>query len=147
MTMPTLAEICDAVAATLSTAAGLNRSQSYDELTETPVDLPLLQVYWDEEDPDLQSYGSIRVERIVINADLYARSRSQINEDMAKTTTMAEAILTVLRAQKPTTANTLFGVSYFVKFNWSAKRAKFNEGQGKPEYMGTRFVLTFWVKG
>jgi hypothetical protein len=147
MTMPTLAEICDAVATTLSSATGLTRAQSYDEITETIPETPLLQVYPEEGEPDLQSYGSYRVERVVVHADLYPRPRSNIADDMAKVTTMTEALLVLLRAQKPTTGNTLFDVSFIVKFGWSWRRVIFEREKGELKHIGTRFVFTFWVRG
>lgn len=146
MTMPTLGTICDAVTVALSTAAGLKRALSYDDLKEGIPETPLLEVYQEEGEPDLQTYKSFRVERMVIYADLYSQPRGAgFGQENAKNAEMIDAILTLLRQQAPQGAGTVFGSVDVVKFTWSWKRAIFEPSQTK--YVGARFTLTFWVKG
>ena len=144
MTIPTLAQVIDAIESNLSSATGLVRSESYDELTEGIPETPLLQVYPESGEPDLQTYKR-RIEKIVIHADLYARQRSQIGEDMAKAVTMAEAIFARLRAQDPNTNNQLFGLDGIRKFTWTWARAVFEYGDPATRYAGIRFVITIWI--
>ncbi len=144
MTIPTLGQIVSAIEGTLSSATGLIRSEDYDELTESIPETPLLQVYPESGEPDLQTYKR-RIEKIIIHADLYARQRSQIGEDMAKVVTMAEAIFTKLRAQDPITGNQLFGLDGIRKFTWTWTRAVFEYGDPATRYAGVRFIVTIWV--
>ena len=141
----TIAQICDAVAATLATA--VDYAYSYDELTEGINDQGVLEVYWEafNADPagrtDRTSFqGATRQTDITIHADYYARQRSHIAEDMAKLTAGIDAIWDVLEAQdtKP-----YFGLEGIRAFAWSATRVTFQRADPSTPYAGARFVLTF----
>lgn len=144
----TLAQLCDAVAATLGAAVGINSEQSFDELTSGMNTLPALQVYPDactgtaRGETDRQTFGKGRYERrYTIFADLYARQRSQLAEDMAKLVLLIDAVETVLDAQK----SDIFGLSTGsnVAFSWSWQRATFD--YAGPLYAGARFTLIFTI--
>jgi hypothetical protein len=145
MTMPTLATICDAIAEALSSATGLKRTFSYDEIKEGIPETPLLEVYPESGEPDGQSYGKYYAEQIVIHADLYARPRSNMGEDLSVMVTKTDAILTLLRQAAPQAAGTVFGVASITGFSWSWKRQIFEVSQNK--YLGARFIFTLQVKG
>jgi hypothetical protein len=146
----TIAQICDAIESTLSTASGINTTQSYDELGEglNAADLPLIQVYWEDlsMDPtgatDRTTFGAgVRQKQITVHADVYAAQRSFLWEDMQKTVDAMDNVLAVLEVQ-----NT---VPYFGEDgirSWqlvSALRGTFPYSQA--QYMGARFILTVWV--
>ena len=85
-----LSAICDGIKDTLVDGVNIARGQSYNELTESMNDWPTLQVYPDQNAVDAQQgtdratfQGGIRVKDYVIFADLYARQRSDIAEDMS----------------------------------------------------------------
>jgi len=101
----TVGEICDAIAATLSTTVGLTRTQSYNQLTEGMNTWPTLQVYPESWETSMDSatdrisfvdaatgIPGHRYTEIIFFLDLYARQRSQLNEDWGKAVDMADAL-------------------------------------------------------
>ncbi len=144
MTLPTLGQVVSAIESALGSATGLTRSENYNELTEGIPETPLLQVYPESGEPDFQTYKR-RIEKVIIHADLYARQRSQIGEDMTKIVDMAEAIFARLRAQDPNTNNQLFGLDGIRKFAWTWTRAVFEYGDPATRYAGVRFIITIWI--
>ena len=142
----TLAQILDAITTTLETATTNPRGESYDELTESIPDLPLLQVYPESanQDPaggtERTSFGAgVRQTSLVVNADYYARQRSDIGEDMAALVNGIDAITDVLEGQdkKP-----YFGLDGIKAFAWSWSRVVFLYGDPEQKYIGARFVIT-----
>jgi len=145
----TLVSINNAIEATLGAAASLERSQSYDELTEGLHDVPLLQVYW-EDLPLIDSDSTPgQTDRMVFAsgedarrqytltyfADLYAASRKEIGEDMGRLLPIVDEFITILEAQ----GCPPFGVEGVRTFQWSAKRVTFE--YNKIKYVGARFTL------
>ena len=148
--MTTYAEMCDAIESTLGAAASLVVSQSYNELTEGIIDVPMLQVYWESatQDPSGGSAqssfrGAIRQTHVVIRVDLYATQRSDMAEDMSKVVTVTEELITILEAQD---SRPYFGLDGIKAFSWLAVRANFTYGDPQTIYAGTRFDITlrFW---
>ena len=138
-----LGELVDAVETTLSTAASLGRSQTYDEITEAVQDWPLLQVYPEENlgtdftgDTDRVTLsGKHSIKEYLIYADLYARQRSHIGEDMGQlveTINELEDILDDL-------SYPLFGRDEVTSFRWSWRRVVFT--YGGVDYVGARFSI------
>lgn len=146
----TLAQICDAIETTLkagTTSTTIQKSQSYNELTEGVEDLPLLQVYPESGRQDAGGRtdrytfrGGERQTEFIIHADYYARERSHIGEDMALLVDGIDAIQNVMEAQdqKP-----YFGLDGLQAFSWSWSRVQIVYGQ--ITYMGARFVITVRV--
>ena len=143
----TLAQICDAVKTTLGAATGIAKSQSYSELTEGIEDLPLLQVYPQAGETDIAGSGDrttfragVRQAEVLIHCDVLCRQRSHIDEDMAKTVEMVEAVQVVLEAQdvKP-----YFGLAGIKGYHWRWERVIFP--YAGVEYFGARFFLTVRV--
>jgi hypothetical protein len=141
--------LVDNVTSTLGDATGLTYAQSYDELSEGMQDTPTLQVYWEsiEEDPTTTTerttfQAGVRQKDIVIHADLYARRRSQLDEDMGAMLPLVDAIIDVLEAQdtKP-----YFATAEAKAFSWTANRATFTYADPQVSYVGARFVLRFRV--
>ena len=163
----TIGQICDAIESTLSAAAGINRTESYDELTEgiNNADCPLLQVYWESfaMDPsgttDRSSFGGkggveatpIRQKPIVIHVDLYASRRNHLAQNMEATIDATDALLDVFEQQN---VKPYFGLlddagDYAIKA-WSlddARRVVFQYGSGTGQvlYSGARFILTVHI--
>ena len=97
--------LCNAVATTLSTTTGLERTQSYDQLTEGMNTLPCLQVYperWEvsaDSGTDRltfvdQSAGvpGVRQTELTLHLDLYVRQRSQLDEDWGAAVDLASVL-------------------------------------------------------
>ena len=145
ITWTNIGDICDGIEALLSTAIGVRSSTSFDELTEgiPSFDCPRVEVYWDQSvcDPsggtDRTTFNAcVQQSVITIFADLYARQRSQMGEDMKAVVDLVDAIIPVLQAQqKPP----FFGIAGIRAINWSAKRKVFIRAKGK--YVGARFTI------
>lgn len=145
----TMAQLCDAISATLGAAVGMKRVQSYDELTEGihRGDTPLIQVYPEEGscDPsgntDRSSFqGGVRQKRLLLYVDVYARERSQIGEDMKGAIDILDALIDVFEVQDKKPYFDLVGLK---AFSWRWKRMPFE--YAKTRYMGVRFYLTVWI--
>lgn len=148
MSTVTLVTMCNAIEATLGAAPGLERSQSYNELTEGIHDCPLLQVYWEDlpsvdsdsvpGQTDRMTFGGSNVRRqytITFFADLYAASLKDIGEDMGRLLPVVDEFIAILEAQTCPP----FGVEGVKSFQWSAKRVVFQ--YAKIKYVGARFTL------
>lgn len=143
-----LGDIVDSIEDTLSAAASLARSQSYDELSEGMQDYPTLQV-WPGENPGT-SLGSethkktLRfssgighsVKEYVIYADLFARQRSHVAEDMAQ---LVETI-TDLEDILDTQSCPPFGNDNIMDFKWRWEHVTFD--YGGVLFAGARFYIT-----
>ncbi len=147
----TIAQICNAIESTLGAATGISRSQSYDELTEglPPGDLPLLQVYPETGEADVAGAtdrstfrAGVRQTELVIVADLYARQRSHIGEDMAALVDGVDAVIDVLEAQD---TKNYFGLAGVQAVRWRFERVTFVYGDPQLPYVGARFYLTVRV--
>ena len=145
----TIAQITDAVKTTLAADTGLNRAMSYNQLTEGMNDLPALQVYPESvgQDPtgnaDRTTFqAGRRQSSIIIHADLYARQRSHLGEDMAALVNRWDAAITILEAQN---TKPYFGLDGLQAFAWTSQRVVFQYGDGGLPYVGVRFILTFRV--
>ena len=154
----TLNAIVDAVSDTLGTATTLNRSQSYDELTENIPDWPLLQVYWESFSPvstdsgtDRRTFGGLggdedtplRDKEIIVHADYYARPRSHIDEDMKAVVDGADALLDILETVDVTPFFGLDGIKAWSL--QSATRSTFIYNDPQTPYAGVRFVIAIRV--
>ena len=145
----TLGQILNAIEATLATATTVNRSESYDELTEGIHDFPMLQVYPEAgtQDPgggtDRTTFrGGVRQTEFTIHVDYYARQRSHIGEDMSALVDGIDALQNVFEAQD---TKSYFGLAGIRAFKWSWSRAVFTYGDPNVSYMGARFVLTIRI--
>lgn len=141
----TIGEICDGIETTLSAAIGVQSSASFEGITEGIVsfDCPRVEVYWDNStsDPsgstDRTTFNAcVQQMYIVIFADLYARQRSQMSEDMKAMIDLVDAIIPVIQAQQ---RPPFFGVTGIKAFNWSARKALFRRAEGR--YVGARFTI------
>ena len=147
----TLAQICDAIEATLATATTVKRSQSHDELTEGIHDTPMLQVYPEngrqdagEGSTDRFTFGGggnpVRQTELTIHADYYARQRSHIGQDMEALVDGIDAITNVLEGQDQ---KNYFGLAGIQAFSWRWDRVVFI--YAGVNYIGARFMLTVRV--
>jgi len=143
----TITQIVDAIKTTLGAASGVARAQSGTQLTEGIPDTPLLQVYWEAENTSdfsqndrLTFKAGRRAAHITIHADVYARQRSHIGEDIAAVQTLAEAVRDVLEAQD---TEPYFALAGLKAFKWAAQRVTFT--YGAVDYGGIRFTLEVWV--
>jgi len=147
----TVEQICDAIAATLGAAAGINRTQSFDEVTEDypNADLPMLQVYPQGNEVDARSESDrhtfragsrINIMRFV--ADVVCRQRSHIGLDIAKQVEMWEAVETVLYAQ---TTKPYFALAGIKGFHWTTDLVWLQKGDPAIHYAAVRFTVTIEV--
>ena len=141
----TLTEICGGIESVLSAAIGVQSSVSFSELTEgvPAMDCPRVEVFPDAGvcDPsgntDRLTFGACTQMCVVtIFADLYARQRSQLGEDMKATTEMIDAIIDILQTQeKPP----FFGLRGIKAFSWRWKRSTFRRADAR--FVGARFTI------
>jgi hypothetical protein len=145
----TLAQILNAIKATLATAPTLARSMSYNELTETIPDAPLLQVYPESGDQDPSGNtdrttfkAGVRQTELIIHADYYAKQRANLGEDMGLLVDGIDAMTNIFEAQdtKP-----YFGLTGIKAFHWSWTRVLFDYGNQGVNYVGARFVIAVRV--
>jgi hypothetical protein len=139
----------NAVEATLSAAASIKNSQSYNQLTEGMNDLPCLQVYPDGANVDAQYatdrttfQGGCRQTSQTIFVDYYARQRSQLNEDMAQLVTGIDELTDIIESQNHLP---LFGLVGIKNFHWSWQRVVFGYADESVKYMGARFTIVLRV--
>jgi hypothetical protein len=141
--MPTLTEICNAIETTLG--AAVTHSQAFDEITEAMTDAPMLQVYPEEGlmdergGSDRRTFkGGVRVERITIFADYYAKQRGAgIGEEMGVLVPGIDALMDIFKAQDTKPYFGLEGLEAFGAVNW--RRVIFEYGEGK--FIGARFTI------
>lgn len=145
----TLAQICNAIESTLGAATGMEATQSYDELTEGvgSADTPMLQVYPDSGDCDASGStdrttfrGGKRQKHVTIHADLLARQRSHLAEDMEVSIDMIDAIIDIFEQQdtKP-----YFGQDGIKAFSWRWERVEYEYSGAK--LAGARFYIAIWI--
>ena len=146
----TIVQINSAIEGTLATATGLTNSQDYNELTEGMQDIPNLQVYWRSANQDpignttQRSFrGGVKQTDLTFYADLYARQRSHIGEDMAALLPLVDAISAVLEAQKTKPLFFLFVIQALT--SWRADQVVFEYGDPLLKYVGARFTITVRV--
>ena len=146
----TIADLILAIATTLGAAPSLVRTQyagttaAVSRITEGAEDVPLLQVYpeantttdWTGETDRVTLSGKHSIKEYTIHADLLARQRSQIDEDMAQLVASIDEFETILDTQ----TYPLFGRIYVTSYQWSWHRVVFSYGGA--DYIGPRFVLT-----
>jgi len=141
----TLMQVCDGIETILSAALGVQSSTSFDELTEgvPAMDCPRVEVYPDTGvcDPsgttDRFTFNACtQMTVITIFADLYARQRSQLGEDMKATTEMIDSIIDVLQTQE---RPPFFGITGIKAFNWRWKRSTFRRADAR--FVGARFTI------
>lgn len=141
-----LATLIDDINTTIGAASSLQVNQSYDDITEGIPEFPLLQVY-PEENPGTELTDTDRVtlgmsterhsvKEYLIHADLYARPRSFIAEDMKQLVETIDEIEQILDTQD---YPDIFGNDNVISFSWSWRRMIFQTADQK--YMGARFFL------
>jgi len=149
MAVYTIADLILAIATTLGAAPSLTRTQyagvtaAISRLTEGAEDIPLLQVYpeantttdWTGQTDRISLNGKHSIKEYTIHADLLARQRSQMDEDMAQLVTSIDEFEAILDTQ----AYPLFGRIYVTSYQWSWHRVVFR--YANVDYMGARFVL------
>lgn len=143
MTRVTISAINTAIAEALGAAAGVVRVQDAGDLGEGLLDLPAIQVYWQGSitepggETDRRTVGAgVRLTRLTFHADVYARQRSHLGEDMTRTLALAEAVQSVLEAQNQPP---FFGLAGVRALRWNAERVTFD--YGGTAYAGVRFVI------
>ncbi|GEM_PF-1502444 len=157
MSRISIAQITSAIAATLRAhlevdgvrvqdGARLPAPDTRDSLTEAMPDLPAVQVYWQASRHDalttdrLTLGGGVRPTRLTFYADVYARRRGHIAEEMVSVLAQTDAVCAALEAQRHPP---FFGLSGARALAWSAERATFEVGGSA--YAGARFVIEVWV--
>lgn len=139
----TIVEINTAIKDELATATGLTFTQDFDELTPGMPDTPTLQVYWSATETDPTSgtsqssfQGIQRQTRLTFWADLYARQRSHIGEDMGSLLPLIDAIQTRLEEQR----TSRFGLAGIKAIEgWTGRMLVFDYADAI--YVGARFEI------
>lgn len=151
----TIGKVNRAIATALGDAAGIvrvhdasNEDASEGGISEGMPDLPALQVYWENletdavGDTDRRTFsGKVKTTKLTYHADVYAKQRGILAEDMAKVLEVAEAVQIVLEAQSD--ADHLFGEEHIRALHWTAQRVTFDYSGNA--YAGIRFVIEVWV--
>jgi hypothetical protein len=141
----TYAQINDAIEDKLGAALGLARSQTYDELTDGMTDTPTLQVYWqrDNTDPSMTTFRTgVQQVEMTFHADLFARQRSHIGEDMKVLYEVMQEVREMLEAE---TTKPYFDLEGIQAFSWTSERVTFEYGDPSQPYVGVRYMLTVRV--
>lgn len=152
--MPSFQAICTAIHDTLEAVivpAPFNIFYDWDELPEGMNSVPALEIYVEEWETSTESEtdritfaaggsGPRRWANIAIRIDLYARQRSQLDEDWELALSLANSLHDALEAQGPCPN---FGLAGIRHFRWTARRVVFERSQAT--YTGYRFELTVGV--
>jgi hypothetical protein len=159
MATVTVGAICTAIHLDMenlvtASGAGLRRVQNYDELTEGMNTLPTLQVYPENWETDVASDGTERSTfvdgstgvpghrqtELLVRLDLYARRRSQLDEDWGEAIDLADLIDTQLNEQG---SCPFFDQTGIRAFSWTCTRVVFD--YASVLYTGFRFELTIRI--
>ena len=155
--MPSFQQICTAIHDTLEPlllvpAGAFNIFYDYNELPEGMQTLPALEIYvedWETSsgsETDRYTFcqpgdtGPRRWTVIRIHLDLYARHRSQLDEDWELALVLANDLQDALEAQCACPAFALVGIR---NIRWTARRVVFDRAQ--TFYTGYRFELTVGI--
>ncbi len=135
------------------TSGDVNRVQNYNELTEGMNTLPTIQVYpenWETDvggETDRTTYvdavtgvPGVRQTDVLVRVDLYARQRSQLNEDWGEAIDIADAIDNKLNEEA---GCPLFNEAGIRSLHWTATRVVFE--YATVLYTGFRFELTLRI--
>lgn len=153
MTSIKISEIITGVKTTLATVSLTGDTivaQEPDDFTEGIVDSAILQIYpaLGDTDPfgsnDRRSFqAAVRATQVVVHADLYARQRSNIDEDMVAVVNGMDGIIDKLEEQ----TTVLFGLpkEKVKAFKWHWEHVTFVYGDPEVKYAGVRFILTITV--
>lgn len=144
MALYTLDELVDGIETVLSAAASLVRSQTYDEITEGITEYPLLQVYLEENSGTdfttntdrITLTGKHSIKEYTVHADVYARVRANIGQDMGQLTTTINEIEDILDNQ----GCPPFDLDFLTSFRWSWRRVVFR--YNNVDFVGARFMIT-----
>ena len=141
----TVSAVYNGIETTLSVAPSLRSATAYDELTEgiASLDCPRLEVYPEKgvTDPsgttDRTAFkAGIQQSVLTVHADLYARQRSQLGEDMKAIVDMLDELIPLLEAQE---RPPFFGVVGIKAFRWRWNRTLFRRAEA--QYVGARFTI------
>jgi len=143
----TTAQINTAIKTTLEAAAGLTRSQDFNELTEGMADTPTLQVYfesWEAVETTTERStmrGGVEQVSIVFHADVLGAPRGpDLGEEMARLQPVVDQIIDILQAQK---TKPYFGLVGIRAMHWSANRVLID--YNGELFIACRFIITIRV--
>jgi len=141
----TVGEVLNGIATELDATAGVKVVKRYSELSEgvTSIDCPLIEVYprrgtCDPGGNTDRTVFNAGVQQLFlyVHADLFARPRSVLSDDMGELADMIDAIIDVLQSQE---RPPFFGVAGIKAFSWSWEIAIHVRGNSR--YSGARFVI------
>jgi len=147
----TYRDICHQVGGALRRTAGIKQVQVLEEITEGVPETPLLQVYIQDSEVDVQAeterttFGAgVRQTLVTVQVDGYARQRSHVGQDMGAQVAMMDAIDDVLSGEvdKP-----YFGLQGIQAFHWRLERVTFQFGDQTPggAYAGVMGEISIYV--
>ena len=151
--MPSIGEICSAIATEMATIASINRIEDYDELTSGMNTLPTLQILAENWETDIggetdrttfvdASTGvpGVRQCEVQVILALLVRQRSQLNEDWREAVDVASDVQDKLEEQG---GCPIFGLTGIRSFHWRADRVVWD--YAGVLYTGYRFTLDLRV--
>ncbi len=145
-TLITEAQVCDAIAGTFRTLIPTLSVQSYNQLTDGIPELPLLQVYWWKfiEDAATETDRAAPQHTVTISDDtyrllLYAKTRSELSEDMPVVMDMVSNMRGAVYAQQ----STYFGLPAIKSMKWQGQYAVLR--YGGEAYAGAQIILTIRI--
>lgn len=143
----TTAQINTAIKTTLGAAAGLTRSQDYNELTEGMADTPTLQVYfesWEAVEATTERStmrGGVEQVDVIFHADVLGAARGpDLGEEMGRLLPVVDQIIDILQAQK---IKPYFGLAGIKAMHWSANRVLID--YNGELFVACRFIITIRV--
>jgi len=151
--MPSIGEICTAIADEMATITSIKSVQDYDELKEGQQTLPALQVLAESWETDISSetdrttfvdattgIPGLRQCEVTVVLALLVRQRSQLNEDWREAVDVASDVQDKLEEQG---ACPIFGLDGIGSFHWRADRVVWD--YAGVLYTGYRFTLNLRV--
>ncbi len=147
-TLITEAQVCDAIAGTFRTQIPSLSVQSYNQLTDGIPEMPLLQVYWWKfiEDAATETDRAAAQHAVTISddtyrLDLYAKTRSELREDVPAVMEMLSKMREAVYAQQ----TTYFGLTAIKSMKWQGQYAVLRYGDPLTSYAGARITLTIRI--
>lgn len=139
----TFLQIANAVAQTIGTIPSKPRIQPTELITESIQDLPLVQVYCERGTSDTRSQtdrssmnAGVRVAGVTVYVDIYAKTRSNIGQDLKIAFEILNEIYDVLEMQN---TKPFFGLPGIQDFSWTWERTTFEYANAN--FAGIRVII------
>lgn len=148
----TIGQICDAIAAVVATSSGINRVQSYNQITEGMQDHPTAQIYpesaevsWRSDTDTLSFCGGVQAMNMIVRVDLIGDERAHAGQNWGTIIDVASALHDTLVAEGNCTDGRCphFGLDGIQSFRFTWQRVLFT--YATVLHVGMRFELQIRV--